>query len=381
MTMAAERMPAPAQTDWVAIAHELAPVFAARAAAHDAGDLFVSENYADLKQGRFFSAGVPAELGGGNATHAELCDVLRTLARACGSTALALSMHTHLVATAAWRWRHEEAPVEAMLRRVAAEEMLLISSGGSDWLSGSGTAEKVDGGYRVAARKIFSSGCPAGDALVTSAVLDDPAAGPTVLHFPVALTAPGVRILDTWHTMGMRGTGSHDILLDGVFVPDAAINGRRPQGKWHPLFHAITMLALPIIYAVYLGVAEAARDLAVREAARKRDDAAVQSLVGEMDTELTAARLAHASMVHIAATARPGPETTNAVAMARSLTGRAVIRTVEKAMEVVGGGSFYRSLGLERLFRDVQGARYHPLQEKVQIRYSGRLALGLDIDG
>jgi alkylation response protein AidB-like acyl-CoA dehydrogenase len=50
-------------------------------------------------------------------------------------------------------------------------------------------------------------------------------------------------------------------------------------------------------------------------------------------------------------------------------------------MEVAGGGSFYRSLGLERLFRDVQGARYHPLQEKAQLRYAGRLALGLDIDG
>ena len=43
--------------------------------------------------------------------------------------------------------------------------------------------------------------------------------------------------------------------------------------------------------------------------------------------------------------------------------------------------AFYRSVGLERLFRDVQGARYHPLQEKVQLRYAGRLALGLDIDG
>lgn len=50
-------------------------------------------------------------------------------------------------------------------------------------------------------------------------------------------------------------------------------------------------------------------------------------------------------------------------------------------MEVVGGGSFYRSLGLERLFRDVQGARYHPLQGKPQHRFSGRLALGLDING
>jgi acyl-CoA dehydrogenase len=50
-------------------------------------------------------------------------------------------------------------------------------------------------------------------------------------------------------------------------------------------------------------------------------------------------------------------------------------------MEVAGGAAFFRSLGLERLFRDIQGARYHPLQEKPQLLYSGRLALGLDVNG
>jgi acyl-CoA dehydrogenase len=72
----------------------------------------------------------------------------RALARGCASTALALSMHTHNVMTAAWRWRHEQAPVEGFLRRVAAEELVLVSSGGSDWPAGSGRAERVEGGYR-----------------------------------------------------------------------------------------------------------------------------------------------------------------------------------------------------------------------------------------
>ena len=58
-----------------------------------------------------------------------------------------------------------------------------------------------------------------------------------MLHFPVPLDAPGVKILDTWHTLGMRGTGSHDIVLDDVFVPEAASRAAGPQGKWHPLFH------------------------------------------------------------------------------------------------------------------------------------------------
>lgn len=368
-------------TDWMAVARDLGGRFAARAAAHDADDSFVADNYADLKAHRLFSAGVPVDLGGGGASHAELCGILRTLGRSCGSTALALSMHTHLVAAAVWRRQHDQAPVEGMLKRVAAEELVLVSSGGSDWLAGSGRARRVEGGYRIDARKIFSSGCPSGQLLVTSAVLDDPAAGPTVLHFPVPLDAPGVKILDTWHTLGMRGTGSHDILLEEVFVPEAAVAGRRPQGKWHHLFHVITMVALPLIYAVYVGVAEAARGLAVSAAARKRDDEQVPYLVGEMENQLATADMALEAMIATAATARPGPETTKRTTIARTLCGRAALATVDKAMEVAGGGSFYRNLDLERLFRDVQGARYHPLQEKAQLRYAGRLTLGLDIDG
>jgi alkylation response protein AidB-like acyl-CoA dehydrogenase len=368
------------RTDWIALARELGSRFAARAPLHDADDSFIAENYAELKKSRVFSAHVPAELGGGGTSHAEICAFLRTLAHDCGSTALALSMHTHQVATAVWRWRHDDAGVDALLRRVARDELVLVSSGGSDWLDGSGTAMKVEGGYRVSARKIFSSGCPSGDLLITSAVYNDPEAGPTVLHFPVSLRADGVTILDTWHTLGMRATGSHDVQFRDVFVPDAAVGIRRPRGKWHLLFHLTVLLALPIVYSVYVGVAEAARDLALREAAKRRHDPDVPYLVGEMDTELATARLALRSMIETAETAEPGHTATNDGLIGRTLAGRAAIRTVEKAMEVAGGASFYRGLGLERLFRDVQGARFHPLQEKRQFRHSGRFALGLDVD-
>jgi alkylation response protein AidB-like acyl-CoA dehydrogenase len=370
-----------ARTDWVGLANELGSRFAARITHHDAEDAFVHQNYAELKARRVFSAGVPAELGGGGASIPELCALLRTLARHCPSTALALSMHTHNVAAATWRWRHESAPVEAMLRRIAAEELILVSSGGSDWLAGSGVAERVDGGYRVTARKVFSSGSPGGDLLMTSAVYEDPEAGPTVLHFPVPLHAEGVRILDTWHTLGMRGTGSNDVRFDGVFVPEKAVGVRRAQGKWHPLFHLISMVALPLIYSVYVGIAEAARDFAVQEARGKREDPNLAYLVGEMENELATARMAIQHMIDTASRETPGPAATGTVVVGRTLVGRAAIRTVEKAMEVAGGRAFYRSCPIERLFRDVQGARYHPLQEKAQLRYTGRLALGLDIDG
>jgi acyl-CoA dehydrogenase len=290
-------------------------------------------------------------------------------------------MHTHLVAVNAWRWRHESAPTDGLLRRVAAERLALVSSGGSDWLPGSGTAERVEGGFRISARKVFSSGSPAGQLLVTSAVYADPAAGPTVLHFAVPLGGKGVRIEETWRTLGMRSTGSHDVVLDGVFVPDSAIGVRRPAGKWHPLFHVIASVAFPLIYAVYVGVAGAARDLAVGEARKKKPDASLLALAGEMENELAAARLALRSMVDNATSPRFSTATTNVAMMGRTLAGRHAIRTVEKAMEVAGGASFFRSLGLERMFRDVQGARFHPLQEKPQLLYAGRMALGLDVDG
>jgi acyl-CoA dehydrogenase len=368
------------RTDWLAVAAELAPIFAGRAARHDAEDTFVAENYADLRRRRVFSAAVPAELGGGGASAAEMCEVLRTLAHACSSTALALAMHTHQVLVPVWRWRHEGAPVEGTLRRLAAEELILASSGGSDWLAGSGRAERVEGGYRVTARKIFASGSPAADLFSTMAVCDDPSDGPTVLHFLIPLDSPGVRIHDNWRTLGMRATGSNDVTLEGVFVPDAAIGMRRPSGRWSHAWHIVAANALPAIYSVYVGVAESARETALRLAERRRGDRTVQEMVGAMDTELAAARLAWRSMVDAAGRGRVGPDVTNEVMIGRTLAGQAVLRVVEAAMEVAGGAGFFRGAGLERLFRDAQGARYHALRGPAQQLYAGRLALGLDLN-
>lgn len=252
--------------DLIALISELGPRFAARAAEHDASESFVAENYAELKECDVFAAGIPGELGGGGAPYPEVCDALRVLAQYCSSTALALAMHTHLVAAIVWRWRRDPQAVEAFLRRVVNERLVLISTGASDWLNGTGKAERVEGGWRVNARKIFGSGVPAGDFLMTGAVCNDPEAGATVLHFPLSLKAAGVRVLDTWHVLGMRATGSHDVAIEGAFVPDSAISARRPQGKWHLLLHLAVMIAWPIVYGVYLGTAEAARDLTVRRA-------------------------------------------------------------------------------------------------------------------
>lgn len=372
---------AAAANGWRALVDELGPRFAERAAAADEGDRFVAENFAELKARGLSAAGVPVEFGGGGRSHAELCRMVREIAHYCGSTALAFSMHTHQVAVNAWRWRHQMAPLEGLLKRIAAEKIILLSSGGSDWLKGSGTATKVEGGFRINGRKIFASGAPAGDLLMTSAVYDDPQAGPSVLHFAVPMKADGVKLLDTWRVMGMRGTGSHDIELKDVFVSDAAIGGKRPQGKWHPLFHIISMIAMPLVYSVYTGIAESARDLVVAQLRKKKADHHATELLGEIENQVALTRMALEEMIAAAATDDPGPATTNRVMIGRTLVARGAIKSVELAMEAAGGAAFYRAAGLERCFRDIQAARYHPLREGVQQALAGRLALGLDIDG
>ncbi len=64
-------------------------------------------------------------------------------------------------------------------------------------MQGSGSATEVEGGFLINARKIFSSGCRAGNILITSAIYEDPEAGPSVLHFGVPFSAEGMTIIDT----------------------------------------------------------------------------------------------------------------------------------------------------------------------------------------
>ena len=163
-----------------------------------------------------------------------------------------------------------------------------------------------------------------------------------------------------------------------MFVPDAAVGIRRPAGRWGPPFYTIASVALPIIYAVYVGIAEAAHAIALRAVQKRRDDPATQRAVGAMENEIAVARMALREMIEAAACIPLDANTTNRVLIGRTVAGRASIATVERAMEVAGGASFFRDFGLERLFRDIQAARYHPVREPAQTTFTGRVALGLN---
>lgn len=377
MTIHALLAAQPPRTDWRRVLAAIGPQLAEEERHCDLSGEFVGVNLAMLRDRGFFELAVPEEFGGAGLTIAELSAMLRELAHYASSTALAFAMHTHSVAIAAWRWRHQNAPTDGLLKRIAAERIQIFSSGGSDWLAGSGSATKCPGGYRVQAKKIFASGAPSADLFSTGAVEDTPE-GPTVLQFMVPMKAEGVSIVENWDTLGMRGTASHEVVMNNVFVADTAIGARRKAGVWHPLFHLISMIAIPLVYSVYAGIAEAARDIAIG-ATKRRDNATIE-LAGALDTELTATRVALASMIAFAETAQPSAETTNTVFQHRALVCRSALATVERALDLAGGAGYFRMLGLERLFRDVQAARFHPLPTAPQRRLAGRFAFGMPID-
>lgn len=365
--------------DWKQTLSELGPVFRERAAEYDRSDSFVAENYRDMRDARLFSAMVPEELGGGGLSYNEVCSLVRTLGRYCGSTALSFSMHQHLVAAALWNYRHGKAG-EKLLRAVAENEKILISTGATDWLSSNGTLEPCEGGYRLNARKAFASGCLAGDLLITSAQYDDPAAGRQVLHFPVSMHGSGVTIDRVWETMGMRGTGSHTVVLENVFIPEQAIGLRRPCGEYHPVWNVVLTVALPLICAAYMGLAEAAADFARQSATRKGDDGFTAGILGEMENELAIAEIAFDSLAANANSLDVEPTVghANRALIRKTIIAEAVKRCADKALEVSGGGGYFRASGLERLFRDSFAAQFHPLPAKKQQRFTGRLAMGLD---
>jgi alkylation response protein AidB-like acyl-CoA dehydrogenase len=378
MTAALETETRDTVPNWKQIMEELGPAFASRAVEYDEQDGFVGTNFAELRKFRLFSSMVPPELGGGGLPYGEMSQLIQEIGRFCGSTALAFAMHQHLVAAAVFNYKRGR-PGEKLLRAVAGGERVLVSTGANDWLSSSGSLQPAEGGFLFSARKSFASGCLAGDILVTSGQYEDPAEGWQVLHFPLSLKAQGVRIEETWKTMGMRGTGSHDVVIENAFVPADSISLRRPQGVYHAVWNVVLAVALPLISSAYVGIGQAARQIACRIAAKK-DDGFTSLLLGEMENELTTAELALDSMRAIVTDLNfeANVENANRILIRKTLVTQAVIHAIEKALEATRGAGYFRSTGLERLLRDAYAGQFHPLQPKRQHQFTGRLAMGLD---
>ena len=199
-------------------------------------------------------------------------------------------MHQHVTLFTAWRYRRGLPGAEATLRRIADEGIVLVSTGGADFTQPRGTArarrrrlpgQRAQGLRQPGPRR--------------RRVLDDVRArrrrhdDRVVLNMAVPVSADGVTVLDNWDTLGMRGTGSHDVddrrrvRARGAGARPPALRRRRPAAAGHRQHrHAGRSRA------VYLGVAEAARDAAVAAVAgtARAEDPTIQRQVGLMDNRL-----------------------------------------------------------------------------------------------
>ena len=370
---------------WVDRARTLAARIAPFAADHDRDGTFVHEAFDLLRLEGFVGAPVPTEFGGGGASHVETGTILTELAKGCPATAVTLSMHYHLVATQVWRHNHGQ-PAEAVLRKVGGDHVVLVSTGAADWVDSTGSARKVDGGFRITARKTPSSGAPAGTILVTSAPWADDPDGPSVIHCAVPFSAEGVSIDPTWDSMGLRGTGSDTVVLDDVFVPDESVSLIRQANEWHPVWNAVLGSAMPLIMAAYLGIGEAPADIALGQTRARSNNgsgdvpAHLLPVVGDMINQLTAAQDLVAAMFAASDDLHFAPTVAHASAILarKTMAAEALIATVRAALDVCGGVGFSRPAGLERLYRDAHGALYHPLPAAKQQPFTARVTLGLD---
>jgi alkylation response protein AidB-like acyl-CoA dehydrogenase len=362
-------------------AGSVAGVLGSHAARHDAEATFVTEGFAALRDAGLLTIAVPTELGGDGATPRQIAEVQRTLAHACGSTALASSMHQHVAAFTAWRYRRGLPGAEATLRRVVDEGIVLVSTGGGDWTRPRGEAVKVDGGYRVTGRKPFASQSPVGTVLSTMFVYDDPELGRRVLNLAVPFASEGVRVLDNWDTLGMRGTASNDVVLEDVFVPDERVLANRPYGTVDPPLQVIGSIAMPIITAAYLGVAEAAYEATLGAVAPRRDDPLVQRQVGLMSHRLRTARWAlTCALDEIGDDPEPSMDALAAAMAAKREVALAGIEVCDLAMELAGGAAFSRGNVVERAYRDIRAAKFHPFTPEQTLQHAGQLGLGLPAD-
>lgn len=376
----------PGQTgddEFVPLAAMLGAEFAPHAAAHDRENSFVSENFERMREADYLRLAVPEELGGLGASMRQVCFAQAELARSCASTALAVNMHLYLTLSNVFRWRRGAPGAEALLRRVASEGIVLMTSGGSDGIYPSATAVKENGGYRISGRKIFCSQAPVAAVITTMARYDDPEEGPVVLLAGIPMSSPGVSVPESWDALGMRATGSHDVLLEDVMITEAQVAARRPWGKVDPALRVAGIHFAPPVGAVYAGIAAAARDEAVSVALRRRtvEDATVQRQIGLMDVKLRVLWWALlGALTELADEYAPDDRAMAPLMVAKRQIVTETQDIVDLAMQVVGGSAYLASSPLERAYRDVRAGAFHPLNPERTVNYVGRLALGLPAD-
>lgn len=371
-----------------AAAERLAPAFAARAGGYDLDGTFPAEDFADLRSAGLLGLMVPERLGGTGAGFADYAEVALTLAAGSGATALVYNMHASVTGALALTdddlARSLGVPDsffparDAVLQGAAAGKHYAVAMserGAGARLSGITTAyEPVEGGWHLRGTKTFCSGAGHADGYLVAA-----RRGEAISQFLVP-AGPGVTVIPTWDSLGMRATASHDIAFD-VVVPASALLGQ-VEGMAVLLAQVMPQWLVASYAAVYVGVAQAALVAAadyVQERGLGRLPA-VRSRLGRADAQVAAAREVVRTMARRVGEAPGERETNRWVWRAKLLAGETAMDVAGSLLEACGSAAMRRGSPLERLYRDARCGSLQPATSDVCADWLGYAALGRDPD-
>ncbi|HTF21999.1 MAG TPA: acyl-CoA dehydrogenase family protein [Chryseolinea sp.] len=375
--------PATKKMDLKNILTEIGPEIEKQGLIYDAENKFAEKNFSLLKAKGIYKALIPAELGGGGVTYSELCYFLKDLAQYCPSTSLTLSMHMHLVSVLVFKHMNGDAAATKTMQAVVEKDWVLLSTGGGDWVSSNGSAEKVEGGYRINCTKPFCSGSPIANVAVMSCAYHD-GTKEHVLHFSVPMNSEGVEIIYDWNAMGMRGTGSNSVRFKDVFVPDERITLMRERGKWHPVWDVVSTLAFPVFISPYVGIVEAIAKKTISIFGNKSNhEPYALSSLGEMHNHYQITRMSHETLIDNAKNLilKPNRDTAAVALQTKSIITQHGRMSAQAAMEALGGYSYYHKVGIERLYRDLLAGEFHPMQASKQREMHGNYLIGKTLAG
>lgn len=358
-----------------AYADELAAEIAKTAATYDQLGQFPHEHFALLEQRGALRLTVPLAYGGRGLSLYSLLIFQERLARGNGSTALSLGWHLMALAYLSYGRTWPEEALRQLSRDVVEKghliNILITDREAGNLLRGataSTVARKTNGGYLIRGHKAFCSSAPALQQMVVYALVEDEG---RMAEFLVPKTER-IQIIENWNSLGMRSTGSHDMVFDDVFVPSHALQGYIDKGQ--PSSFTVGSKAFGLqISAVYLGIATAARNCAIKFSDQYIsaslntsifDAPVVQQKIGEMEALIGSAKIILYGLAerweryeHL----RHRLE--KEVAIAKHTVTNQAIRAVELAMSIVGGHALNKHMPLERYFRDVQCGLYNPPQD------------------
>jgi len=381
----------PAQRDLVLLAQRLATDFAARAASHDREASFPFENFAELHRAGVLSLTIPTAFGGRGISIYEFCLVQEALAHGCSATALAVNMHLYNCGGVLQLFNTD---FRRQVVRAVQEEGAVIGSSlsepGASLLAPTVTARKVPGGYRVTGRKYFCTLAPILRYFLFNAAVEGFAksgvSGTVTLAAERGLE--GMEILETWDSMAMRASGSHDIHFTDAFIPDERRIGPEGEGSESGLA-ALPWYALGIA-SVYTGIAAAALEFTIEYVKQRRlhplprtiaNLPGIQFAVAEMVIGVEQSRaLIYKTAAELAHGVDYGDEMLAKVATPQYVATRTALDVVTQAMQAVGGPSVLRRYPLERYYRDVRAGTLHPFTHYWLLEMIGKRVLNIPLD-